>query len=207
MYHCSHNSHQGSSLSHQGVVSAGKRTKKRVFPSLSRDTLQPPRMIVGKGWSYKLKTLFLMPEMFQLIVSLRQALTTSLSVLLSLKKNLSTISNNSSVASPRISSVTTVTKSTGGHKQGQREKQKNKKQFYHPSSVSRPGKIGPEHRRGCPGQVFPVHLDFFVLAPCCFLNLSCFCCCPDLEGGISPLDQGGVKSYQTSWVRFCNYFA
>lgn len=135
-----------------------KKTK-RSFPSPSR---QPPRMIVGKGLSYKLKTLFLMPEVFQSAVFLPQALTTSLSVLLSLKKTTSMISSNISAASPRISSITTATKSTGGHKQGQREKQKNKKQFYHPSSVSRPGKIGPEHGRGCPGQFFPLHFDFFL---------------------------------------------
>lgn len=138
-----------------------------------------------------------MPEVFQSAEFLPQALTASLSVLLNLKKNPSTISNNISAASLRISSITTVTKPTGGHKQGQRERQKNKKQFYHPSSVSRPGKIGPEHRKGCPGQLFQCILILFVLSPCFFLNLSYFCCCSDLKGGICHFDQESVKSYQT----------
>lgn len=192
---------------HTNELLMEEKRQKGAFPSPSRDILQPPRTIVGKGLSYKLKTLFLMPEVFQSAVLPRQALTTSLSVLLSLKKNPSMISNNFSAASPRISSIITVTKSAGGHKQGQREKQKNKEQFYHPSSVSRPGKIGPEHGRSAQGRFFQCILLFFVLAPCCFLNLSNFCCCPNLERGICPFEQGGVKSYQTSWVRFCNSFA
>lgn len=107
---------------HTNELSMEEKRQKGAFPSPSRDILQPPRTIVGKGLSYKLKTLFLMPEVFQSAVLPRQALTASLSVLLSLKKTPSTISNNFSAASPRISSIITVTKSAGGHKQGQKER-------------------------------------------------------------------------------------
>lgn len=72
---------------------------------------------MGKGLCYKLKILFLMSEAFESAVFLPHALTAFLSVLSSLKKPQQDLRS----ASLRTSSMTTVTTSTKGHQQGQKE--------------------------------------------------------------------------------------